>query len=158
MGKLDLIPGRENETQFTVEKAGIYRGSCAEFCGLQHAKMGLLLIAQVQSDFDAWQAQQIAAAAPAADTVKKGQDVFMSHPCVTCHAIRGTPAGGEVGPDLTHVASRTTLAAGTLPFGRGPLAAWITDPQSNKPGTQMPQVKLQPDELSALLDYLESLK
>jgi cytochrome c oxidase subunit 2 len=158
MGKLDLIPGRENITHFTVEKAGIYRGYCAEFCGLQHAKMGLLLIAQLQPDFDAWQAQQIAAAPAPADAVKKGQDVFLSHPCMTCHAVRGTPAGGQVGPDLTHLASRATLAAGTLPFGRGPLAAWITDPQSNKPGAQMPQVKLEPMELAALLDYLESLK
>jgi cytochrome c oxidase subunit 2 len=158
MGKLDLIPGRDNVTHFTVDKPGIYRGSCAEFCGLQHANMGLLLIAQPQPEFDAWQAQQRAAAASPGDAEKKGQAVFLSQPCVSCHAIRGTPAGGTAGPDLTHLASRSTIAAGTLPFGRGQLAAWVADPQSSKPGTRMPLVKLKPDELDALLNYLESLK
>jgi cytochrome c oxidase subunit 2 len=158
MGKLDLIPGRDNVTHFTVERPGIYRGFCAEFCGLQHANMGLLLIAQPQPEFDAWQVQQRAAAASPGDAEKKGQSVFLSHPCVSCHAIRGTPAGGTAGPDLTHLASRSTIAAGTLPFGRGQLAAWVADPQSSKPGTQMPLVKLEPDELDALLNYLESLK
>lgn len=158
MGKMDAIPGRDNQIQFTVDKPGVYRGQCAEFCGLQHAHMAMLVFADSKADFEAWRDQQITAAAEPVGPRKTGEQVFLSRPCVTCHTIRGTDAGGRTGPDLTHVASRTTLGAGTLPFSRGALAAWITDPQSSKPGVHMPTINLPPDDLQPLLDYLEGLK
>ena len=159
MGKMDAITGRENEITFTAGEAGVFRGQCAEFCGLQHAHMGLIVYAEPREQFDAWRMSQIAPAAePMTDSQRAGQQVFMSNPCVICHAIRGTPAGGQTGPDLTHIASRTSLAAATLPLTRGALASWVIDPQSTKPGAQMPTIQLAPAELHALLDYLESLK
>jgi cytochrome c oxidase subunit 2 len=159
MGKMDAIPGRDNQVQFTIEEPGTYRGQCAEFCGLQHAHMAMVVFAQSKANFESWRDQQLAAAAaPETGTRKQGEQIFLSHPCVACHTIRGTTAGGRSGPDLTHLASRTTLGAGTLPFSRGALAAWITDPQSSKPGVHMPFIDVAPDDLQPLLDYLEGLK
>lgn len=158
-GKMDLIPGRMNELRFTAARPGIYRGQCAEFCGYQHAHMGILVVAEAAEDFEAWREAQIAAAAPPADPERqKGEGVFMSQACVTCHSIRGTDAGGRTGPDLTHVGSRRSIAAGTLPMSRGSLAAWIVDPQGIKPGARMPTIKLNPDQVNALAAYLEGLK
>lgn len=159
MGKADLIPGRHNDLTFTAEKPGIYNGSCAEFCGMQHAHMGIRVIAETPSDFEAWRRQQLRSAAPpASESAKRGEALFESSACAFCHNVSGTPASGQVGPDLTHLASRSSLAAGTLPFGRGQLAAWIADPQGIKPGAQMPDVRLAPDQLNAMLDYLMGLK
>lgn len=159
MGKADLIPGRQNTLTFTVGKPGVYNGQCAEFCGLQHAHMGMRIVADAPKDFEAWRNAQIAAAPPPANTEQQlGQQAFMASPCVSCHSIRGTPAGGTFGPDLTHLASRTTLAAGTAPLNRGTLAAWIADPQTMKPGVDMPTMKLEPDDLEHIVDYLMGLK
>jgi cytochrome c oxidase subunit 2 len=158
-GKLDLVTGRENEIQFTAARAGVYRGQCAEFCGWQHAHMGVLVVAEPREDFERWRLQQIKAAEPPDDPERqKGQQVFLSSPCVMCHAVRGTPAGGKVAPDLTHIASRQYLAAGTLPMSRGNLAAWIVDPQGIKPGVHMPLIQLQPEQIDPLVSYLEGLK
>jgi cytochrome c oxidase subunit 2 len=159
MGKTDLIPGRTNSLRFTADKAGVYGGQCAEFCGLQHAHMGMRVFVDAPAEFDRWKAGQIApSVGPTTPAQSAGQTAFLNNPCLSCHAIRGTTAGGVLGPDLTHVASRSTLAAGTLPFTRGTLAAWITDPQSIKPGTNMPTIKLEPQALNAMLDYLTGLK
>jgi cytochrome c oxidase subunit 2 len=159
MGKADLIPGRKNDLTFTAQKAGVFNGSCAEFCGMQHAHMGIRVVAQTKPDFEAWrQAQLKSAEKPATPTAETGEAIFQTSACALCHNISGTPASGQVGPDLTHVASRSSLAAGTLPFGRGQLAAWISDPQGIKPGAQMPDVRLAPDQMNALLDYLMGLK
>jgi cytochrome c oxidase subunit 2 len=159
MGKMDLIPGRENELQFVADKPGIYRGQCAEFCGLQHAHMGMLVVVQTKEEFERWREAQIRPAQSPTDPERqKGQEVFLSKPCVMCHSVRGTPAGGRVGPDLTHLASRLTIAAGTLPRSRGTLAAWIVDPHSIKPGVNMPLTKLDPEELHPLVSYLEGLE
>jgi cytochrome c oxidase subunit 2 len=159
MGKMDAITGRTNEVQFTAGVPGVYRGQCAEFCGFQHAHMAMVVFADPPDRFAAWRDAQIASAPPpATPSQQRGQVVFLSNPCVTCHAIRGIPAGGRAGPELTHLASRTTIAAGTLPMTRGALAGWITDPQGVKPGADMPPVALPPADLQALLDYLESLK
>lgn len=155
-GKMDLVNGVENEVRFTVNRAGTFRGQCAEFCGAQHAHMGLLVIAQSEDDFRRWRAEQVASAAPPAS--EPGRQVFLSKPCATCHTIRGTPAGGRVGPDLTHFASRQQLASATLPMTREAIGAWIVDPQSIKPGVRMPAVEFAGDELPQLLDYLEGLK
>ena len=158
-GKQDMIPGRDNTLVFTARKAGVYRAQCAEFCGLQHARMALVVVAEEPQAFAAWQeAQRAPAPAPASPEAVAGQRVFLARPCAACHAVRGTPAAGTLGPDLTHVASRRTLAAGALPMGRGSLAAWIADPQGIKPGNQMPQVALGADELHAITAWLESLR
>jgi cytochrome c oxidase subunit 2 len=158
-GKKDLVPGYTTETWLKADEPGVYRGQCAEFCGHQHAKMAMLVIAQPAAEFAAWYDAQLAPAAPPADSVSaKGEEAFLAHACVMCHTIRGTPAGASVAPDLTHIASRRTIAAGTLPNTRGHLAGWIVDPQRIKPGTKMPPNPLAPDELQALLTYLGGLR
>jgi cytochrome c oxidase subunit II len=157
-GKRDLIPGYASAFWFEVDKPGIYRGQCAEFCGLQHAHMSFFIIAEPLDQFQKWQAQQLAAApAPTNDLQKRGQQVFLQNACVMCHTIRGTIAGSRVGPDLTHLASRQSLAAATIPNSPGNLGAWITDSQHIKPGNKMPPNPLNGDDLTALLAYLESL-
>jgi cytochrome c oxidase subunit 2 len=121
--------------------------------------MGVLVIARSKEEFEDWRNQQISARQPPEDDERKqGERVFLSNPCVMCHTVRGTSAGGRVGPDLTHVGSRRYLAAGTLPMSLGNLAAWIVDPQRIKPGVHMPLVKLNPDEVQPLARYLEGLK
>jgi cytochrome c oxidase subunit 2 len=158
-GKQDLIPGRPNELSIRAERPGVYRGQCAEFCGLQHAHMAVFVIADEPEVFDAWVRDQRAPAAPAPDTeVLAGQQVFLSKPCAACHAIRGTTATGTTGPDLTHVGGRKYIAAGLLETTRGSLAAWIADPQTLKPGNNMPMVPLSAEELRSVSAYLASLK
>jgi cytochrome c oxidase subunit II len=158
-GKQDLIPGRPNELFIRADRAGVYRGQCAEFCGLQHAHMGVFVIAEEQAAFDEWarSQRQDAAVASAAEQIS-GQQAFMAKQCAACHAIRGTSANGTTGPDLTHVGGRKYIAAGLLETTRGSLAAWIADPQTLKPGNNMPMVPLSPDELRAISAYLASLK
>ncbi len=158
-GKLDLIPGYVNVLDIKADKPGVYRGQCAEFCGAQHANMGTFIIAEPRPQFDGWLNDQLrAAAAPTSADAKAGADLFLKRACVMCHRIGGTVAGGTVAPDLTHIASRQTLAAGTLTMSRGNLAAWIADPQGIKPGSHMPVVDLDGDELNAIVAYLEGLK
>jgi|SRR5215213_5087783 len=159
MGKLDLIPGQENELQFTASRPGIYRGQCAEFCGWQHAHMGLVVVALPVPMFQTWlSSQSLPAAEPEDPARKKGQEIFVSKACFMCHTVRGTSAGSRVGPDLTHFASRQTIASATLPMSRGNIAAWVLDPQGIKPGVNMPNVPLTPDELESLVSYLEGLR
>ncbi len=158
-GKLDLIPGYSGTTYFQADEPGVFMGRCAEFCGLQHARMDIRVIAEPPAQFAAWYEGQLRAAPAPADTVQqKGQQVFLSKGCVMCHTVRGTLANSRVGPDLTHLATRRTLAAGTLPNTRGHLAGWVVDPQRIKPGVRMPPNQLASDELHALLSYLQSLK
>jgi len=158
-GKRDLIPSRITTEWFEADKPGRYRGQCAEFCGLQHAHMALWVVAEPPEQFEAWMEHQLQpAAAPPDALTRRGGEVFLSHACVLCHAISGTAAAGQVGPDLTHLASRLTIAAGTLPNNKGNLAGWITDPQSIKPGNHMATVPLEPEDLQALLAYLETLR
>jgi cytochrome c oxidase subunit 2 len=157
--KRDLIPGNVNSLSFRAESSGVYRGQCAEYCGLQHAKMAFLVIAEPPDSFAQWLARQRdTAMTPTDQLTRRGQEVFLGSTCAMCHAISGTPAGSRVGPDLTHLASRKTIAAGTLPNTRGNLAGWIVNPQSIKPGTRMPANQLEPADLQALLAYLETLK
>jgi cytochrome c oxidase subunit II len=158
-GKQDLIPGRDNRIAFTAAADGIYRGQCAEFCGLQHAHMSLLVVAEPPDRFEAWRNAQLGRAPePTTDEQKTGQEIVTGKPCRACHTIRGTAAAGMLGPDLTHVASRSYIAAGVLPTTRGSLAAWVADPQTIKPGNNMPIVTLTGDELRAVSAYLVSLK
>lgn len=158
-GKTDLIPGRTNVSWLTANEPGRFRGRCAEFCGLQHARMELEVVARPPEEFAAWLRRQGEPAAPPRDArAREGEAVFLSGPCVMCHTIRGTPAGGRLGPDLTHLASRRTIGAGTLENNRGHLAGWIADSQRIKPGNAMPPISLEPDRLHALLEYLERLE
>jgi cytochrome c oxidase subunit 2 len=160
-GKRDIIPGRSEEIFLTVTEPGTWIGRCAEFCGYQHAHMALRLIAENADSFDAWRAAQAAPAQqPQTDEEKRGEQVFAQASCVLCHVIRGSAAGGysATAPDLTHLKSRTTIAAGTLPNRKGYLAGWIADPQSQKPGVRMPVNMLPPGDFQALVTYLESLK
>jgi cytochrome c oxidase subunit II len=158
-GKRDLITGRTTEINFQADAPGTWRGQCAEFCGFQHAHMALLVEARPPAEFEAWREAQLRPAAPPEDdTRRRGLEVLQTGPCVMCHRVRGTLAGGGVAPDLTHLASRRTIAAGTLPLTRGALAAWITDPQAIKPGANMPVIKLPTADVQALLSYLEGLQ
>jgi cytochrome c oxidase subunit II len=158
-GKIDLIPGQINHIWIEADRPGLFRGQCAEFCGLQHAHMGLIVVAESPADYAAWRAHQLQPASPPSDPLRaRGQHLFESGPCALCHAVRGSEAGGRNGPDLTHLASRTTLAAATLPNRRGHLAGWILDPQAVKPGNHMPPGGLSAAELQAVLAYLEGLK
>jgi cytochrome c oxidase subunit 2 len=160
-GKVDLIPGRVNRVRILANEPGVYRGQCAEFCGVQHAHMRIEIVAEPPDYFDAWLAAQRAPAAePAgAGEVLRGRDVFLGAACALCHTIRGTPAQGLVGPDLTHVGSRARIAGGSFENNTANLAAWITDAQSMKPGAQMPSMrKLSGPELRALVAYLRSLR
>jgi cytochrome c oxidase subunit 2 len=158
-GKTDLVPGHQNVTWLRADREGTYRGQCAEFCGHQHAHMAFTVVVEPYDRFKAWYDAQLAAAAePANPSQAQGRQVFLSSPCVMCHTVRGTDAGSRVGPELTHVASRGTLAAGTLENTRGHLAGWVVDSQRIKPGNRMPPNNLEPADLQALLDYLQSLK
>jgi len=158
-GKVDLIPGRENLITLQVDKPGVYRGQCAEYCGLQHAHMAFSIIAEEPDAFEHWlAAQREPAPNPTSPEQTHGLAVVERGPCQMCHTIRGTSAGGRFGPDLTHVATRSTLASGTVPNTPDTLAEWIKDPQHIKPGTRMPSTGLSQEELQALVAYLQTLK
>ena len=158
-GKKDLIPGKINTIWLQANKPGVYRGQCAEYCGLQHAKMAFWVVAEPQEQFNAWRQNQTQTSlTPTTDSQKRGQQVFLSSTCVMCHTINGTPAGSNVGPNLTHVGSRNMIASATLANTREHLAQWIKDPQSVKPGNKMPQNNFSDEDFQALLDYLQSLK
>ncbi|MDT7604001.1 MAG: cytochrome c oxidase subunit [Acidobacteriota bacterium] len=158
-GKKDAIPGKSSSVWLRADRAGVYRGQCAEYCGAQHAHMAFTVIAEPPEKFWAWVASQRAPSVePATDAERRGQQVFLSSPCIMCHTVRGTQAGGAFGPNLTHVASRGSIAANTLPNSRGHLAGWVVDAQSVKPGSLMPPMSLSSEDLQALLDYLQSLK
>jgi cytochrome c oxidase subunit 2 len=158
-GKRDLIPSRVTDEWILADRPGRYRGQCAEFCGLQHAHMALWVVAESPAEFEAWRRRQLEPAIePSNPTTRVGRLVFEKYACVYCHAIRGTAAAGQVAPDLTHFASRFTLAAGTLPNNKGNLAGWILDPQSVKPGNHMATLPVKPEELQPLIEYLESLQ
>lgn len=158
-GKLDLLPGRENTMWLQADRPGVYRGQCAEFCGLQHAKMALLVVAESEDDFRAW---SDAYRAPVPETVDaalpEGARVFREAQCALCHSVRSVEAFARAGPDLTRLAARRTIASGTLPNTPESLRAWITDPQRIKPGTFMPATRLPPERLEALVEYLGTLR
>jgi cytochrome c oxidase subunit 2 len=157
-GKTDLIPGQENRTWIEALRPGIYRGQCGEYCGEQHAHMGFNVIASSPAEFEEWRRQQLQSAASAAvGQAKAGQDLFTTR-CGICHTVRGTLAGGNLGPDLTHVMSRSTIGAAALPNNPASLAAWIADPQHIKPGNFMPRLDLSGPEMALVRQYVESLK
>jgi cytochrome c oxidase subunit 2 len=158
-GKTDTIPGQVNLAWLQADKPGVYRGQCTEFCGLQHAHMAMYVIAQKPSAFKTWWMAQLRdASGPPGGLALQGQSVFQAR-CAICHSVRGLAGSqGSLGPDLTHVMSRRTIAAGTLPNNTGNLAAWISNSQSLKPGNDMPNEDLNGPQLHALLAYLQTLK
>jgi cytochrome c oxidase subunit 2 len=158
-GKRDLVPGYVTSLWFQADREGSYRGQCAEFCGLQHANMAIAVRAVSSQQFDAWLARQrTPAAEPASDAERRGRDVFLRATCPQCHAVRGTVAGGAYGPDLTHVGSRATIAAGVLPNTPENLRRWIRNPHEFKPGNKMPPHDLNDADLQSVAEYLRSLK
>jgi cytochrome c oxidase subunit II len=157
--KVDMIPGRRNRILLYADRPGRYRGQCAELCGLQHAHMAMEVVAQPQPAFRAWLANMARPRrTPVTAAERRGEQVFLSNQCASCHTIRGTRARGDIGPDLTHMAGRATLAAGTIPNRKGYLGGWVLDPQHVKPGNKMPGLNLDGPEFQALLSYLDSLR
>jgi cytochrome c oxidase subunit 2 len=158
-GKQDLIPGRVTDIQILPQKTGTFRGQCAEFCGVQHANMALDVTVESKADFERWvAAQKRPAFAPMTRLQLAGYKYVTTRECSACHNIGGTPASGQIAPDLTHFASRRSIAAGTLQMSTGNLYGWVADPQSQKPGNKMPTIGLSPDELHAVVAYLGTLK
>jgi cytochrome c oxidase subunit 2 len=158
-GKQDLIPGRDTDITIVPQKVGIYRGQCAEFCGTQHAHMALVVSVEPYADFIKWWGHQLQPAyTPKTPLALAGYNYVMRGQCSACHSIGGTTASGTVGPDLTHFASRRSIAAGTLPMSKGNIYGWVEDPQSVKPGNKMPTIGLEPQDLHAVVAYLETLK
>jgi cytochrome c oxidase subunit 2 len=158
-GKKDLIPGHTTTLQLQADQPGKYRGQCAEFCGLQHAFMAFLVTAVTPEEYEGWaERQRSPAAEPGGAREKRGRELFLTGTCMMCHAIQGTTANGRRAPDLTHVASRETLAAGRLQNNAQQLAAWIADPQKHKPGVNMPSHRIAEEDLDALVAYLGTLR
>jgi cytochrome c oxidase subunit 2 len=161
-GKMDTIPGQNNTTWLQADKEGVYRGQCTEYCGQQHAHMGFMVTADAPGAFDDWWRDQnrgpdrIHPNIPA-DAADKGETVFMQH-CAVCHTVRGTLAQGKIGPDLSHLMDRKTLAAATVPNTPGYLSGWISNPQHIKPGNLMPALRLSADELGSLRSFLQTLQ
>jgi cytochrome c oxidase subunit 2 len=157
-GKTDTIPGQTNLTWLEASRPGRYQGQCTEYCGFQHAHMAFEVVAESQADFERWRQHQVQPApAPATPQQERGMEV-VQYRCGLCHEVRGTSAGAVTAPDLTHLMSRHTIAAGTLVNGPGTLGAWIEGPQLLKPGTLMPSQNLTAEQLSDTLAYLETLQ
>jgi cytochrome c oxidase subunit II len=155
-GKTDLIPNRENSTWIDPHESGVFLGQCAQYCGTQHAKMLLRVYVQPRDEFDRW-IQQQRGATQSSGTVSEGRRIFESTACINCHAVAGTAATGRFGPDLTHLMSRDTIAAGAAPNTPENLRLWIRNPDAIKPGSLMPAMELGDQELNALASYLETL-
>ena len=157
--KMDAIPGRTNYFYLEADHVGEFEGACNEFCGLQHAWMRIKVVAHEQADYDAWlEAQAKDAETPTTPSAQRGAQLFQEMSCATCHSIRGTDAKESIGPDLTHVASRSTLLSGKVPYSRENLKSWLDDPQAVKPGAHMPRFIFSDTELDELTDYLDGLK
>lgn len=159
-GKVDMIPGRTTQLRLTAERPGIYRGQCAEYCGGPHALMAFEVVAMPASDYAAWLQRAAApATTPTSEMGLRGQSLFLATGCGACHTVRGTPAAGTLGPDLTHIGARRSVGIDTLPLTRENLVRFITDGQHVKPGNLMPEFRvLQPPELDAIATYLLGLK
>jgi cytochrome c oxidase subunit II len=157
--KMDIVPGRHNAIWLEASGPGTYLGTCAEFCGAEHAWMRIRVIAQTPEQFMQWlAAQEKTPATLASPAVMAGAQLFADRTCASCHTVSGTAAAANIGPDLTHLASRETLAAGALENTPANLAAWLHDPDQFKPGSHMPNLHLSPKDLNALVAYLETLK
>ena len=156
-GKTDLIPNRENLMWIAPTEPGTYLGNCAEYCGMQHARMLLRVVVHTPQDFERWVKEQQQPTVEDA-SASEGRKVFFANSCVSCHAIRGTSAKGVFGPDLTHLMSRQTLASGTALNSHDALRAWIRDPQQLKVGCLMPNMQLSDKDVDQIVAYLQTLR
>lgn len=156
-GKMDLIPGQTNKLWLQSFHEGVFRGRCMEYCGLQHAHMSFMVIADPPERFKAWWDEQIAPASQPASPRQTAAEATFIQKCGVCHAVRGTRAGGVMGPDLSHLMGRTTIGAGTLPNTVGDLSGWIADPQDIKPGAYMPRLGLTGPDLQRIREFLLTL-
>lgn len=157
--KIDLIPGHPNRLWIDPDRAGTFLGTCTQFCGAEHAWMRIRVIAQPPAQFQAWLADQgKIPPVPTTGAAAAGAALFRSLPCINCHTIRGLGPTPNIGPDLTHVASRETLGSGRLKNTPQNLAAWLRDPGRFKPGTQMPNLRLNKEQVDDLVAYLETLR
>ena len=154
-GKMDLIPNTVNTMWIDPERAGLYLGQCAQYCGVEHAKMLIRVYADSLTDFAAWTAHQ---QHPAMAGTSEGRAAFEHNACINCHTIAGTVATGRFGPDLTHIASRDTIASGSLPNNEQNLRTWIDDPDHTKPGALMPAMHLSPHDIDAVAHYMTMLR
>lgn len=158
-GKTDLLPDKVNVTWIQADRSGVFRGQCAEYCGVQHALMALEVIALPREEFDQWLADRQKPIEPPTDELQeRGRQVFVAANCNNCHTVGGDRAARKRGPDLTHFGNRKTVGAGILPNNRGNLAGWISNPQAIKPGNLMPRTHIEAEDLHALVEYLENLK
>ncbi len=157
--KIDMIPGQRNRILLDATSTGEYRGQCSQFCGFQHAHMAFEVFAQKPAAFRSWLAgQERPAVTPTSAQAQAGKRLFMTSQCASCHTIAGTPAQGDIGPDLTHLATRTALASDEIPNRPAWLASWIHNPQAIKPGDRMPDLGLSDHEVSDLVAYLDTLR
>jgi cytochrome c oxidase subunit 2 len=159
-GKLDMIPGRLNRLALEPTRTGVFRGACAEYCGTSHARMNFYAVVVTGEEFDAWVEGQLGEATTPGDPfAARGEQLFVGAGCGRCHTIRGTPASGRYGPDLTHVGSRQSIGAGMLPLQAGELQRWIQVTQRVKPGVHMPSfTSLPPEDARAIATYLAALR
>lgn len=158
-GKMDMIPGRVTELVLEPTETGTFRGGCAEYCGTAHALMAFPVVVMEPDAFDAWLARQAEPAPqPRSDIERRGRDLFLGYGCGGCHAVRGTPAEGRVGPDLTHVGSRLSLGAGVLDNDRDAFRHWIAETELVKPGVTMPSFPMPEDDLAAIAAWLDGLE
>jgi cytochrome c oxidase subunit 2 len=158
-GKRDLLPDYTSTVWLQADRSGIYRGQCAEFCGRQHALMAIEVVAESSQEFSTWlEHERQPAPSPATEEARRGHDLVVTGPCANCHTIAGTPAQGLIGPNLTHIANRRRVGAGTLPNDGDDLQQWVRNSQAAKPGNQMPPHRLAPDDLQAIVAYLGSLR
>ena len=159
-GKVDTIPGQVNHLRLKATEPGTYRGACAEYCGIQHANMSYLVIADEPAEFDRWLTRRTSGAglAPGSEQAARGQVVFNREACAGCHAVRGTQATATIGPDLSNFGERQSIGSLAAPNTPENLSRWITEPEKVKPGNLMPPTALSPDDLAAVVAYLEGLK
>lgn len=160
-GKMDMVPGRVQHLQLQADRAGTFRGQCAEYCGEQHARMALHVVAETPAAFDAWLAAQARPATwIASPDIARGRDAFLSNRCNACHSVRGVSEQSRLGPDLTHVGSRLYLGAGTVPNNPEQLAAWVAHTQQLKPGARMPSSgeRIDAATLQSIAAWLDQLK
>jgi cytochrome c oxidase subunit 2 len=157
-GKTDLIPNHPNRMWIDPHETGIYLGQCAQFCGVQHAKMLLRVYVQTQAEFDHWVQKQSRGTVMTTDAVSRGRAVFETNECLDCHTVKGIAGNGQFGPDLTHLMSRDTIASGVARNNPENLRRWVRDPNSIKPGATMPAMQLSDGQLNDVIAYLETLR
>jgi cytochrome c oxidase subunit 2 len=157
-GKIDVIPGHTNSTWFKATQTGIFKGQCSEYCGEEHAEMAFNVVVDTAESYQTWVKQQQSMPAAMTGEAEKGEQLFMKRACAGCHTVQGSPAKGKVGPDLTHLASRSIFSGGVMKNTPENLKLWIANPPAVKPGVKMPNLGIQPEDINTIVTYLDALK